>query len=149
MDIETFTEKHRVRRTKSGCWIWTKSKTWNGYGRIHYRGKMRRAHRVVYSLFVGKIDRKVVVCHHCDNPSCVNPAHLFAGSVLENVHDKIAKGRMKVRANHGRAKLTEQQVAAIRADTRYQYVIAADYGVCQGQISRIKRGAQWAVTQPV
>lgn len=71
------------------CWQWLKAKYPSGYGRF---GKLY-AHRVSYELMNGKIPSGFCICHKCDNPSCVNPNHLWAGTVADNMHDRDRKGR--------------------------------------------------------
>lgn len=90
------------------CWLWTASKNF-GYGHIWLNGRFYQAHRVSYELAYEAIPDGMLVCHHCDDPSCVNPSHLFLGTTLDNVHDKIQKGRAK-----GYRKLTKTQVEEIR-----------------------------------
>lgn len=78
-----------------GCWPWLRSRNSAGYGHVKLPGRiMRGAHRVAYVLGSGHpIPQGMFVCHHCDNPVCCNPSHLFIGTHQDNVDDKVAKGR--------------------------------------------------------
>ena len=79
----------------SGCWLWTgKVSGYVGdvYGRMQVSGFGHAAHRLSWRLFVGDPVGKFV-CHHCDNPCCVNPSHLWLGTARDNINDKVAKGR--------------------------------------------------------
>jgi hypothetical protein len=84
----------KVEITESGCWNWMAARTKRGYGLIKVDGKMYRAHRVSFRAFVGDFPSEMFICHHCDNPSCVNPEHLFVGTASDNVQDCKAKGRL-------------------------------------------------------
>ena len=77
----------------TGCWNWTKSTNPGGYGFFRMNHKTFLAHRVAYELLVGPIPEGLCACHHCDNPRCVNPAHLFIGTRADNNYDSIKKGR--------------------------------------------------------
>lgn len=83
-------------RSESGCHVWTGAKTDKGYGLIEVAGKTRRAHRVAYETFKGAIPAGLLILHRCDNPSCVNPEHLRAGTQAENMQEMVAKGRQRV-----------------------------------------------------
>lgn len=134
----------KVQRTDT-CWLWTARKNADGYGEIIVDGRKDRAHRVSYRLFIGEIPAGLKVLHSCDTPACVNPAHLSVGTDLDNTHDKQARGRvsrLKGESNP-RAKLTAEQVRAIRSDERTLVAIAADYGVSFSMISQIKRRESW------
>ena len=91
--IERFMEKIK-KDPESGCWIWIGSCTpTGGYGSFWDEGKLQRAHRWSYKHFHGEISDKEVVCHKCDNPPCVNPDHLFRGTMFDNIMDSVKKGR--------------------------------------------------------
>ena len=77
-------------KTDSECWEWKKSKSLLGYGRWR---KNTYCHRVAWIFTFGEIEDGMHVCHHCDNPSCCNPSHLFLGTHMDNMHDRDAKGR--------------------------------------------------------
>lgn len=79
----------------AGCWEWTGAKISNGYGELSYKNAPAYAHRIAFALFVGPIPFGQVICHSCDNPGCVRPSHLWAGSYQDNTKDAIAKGRVK------------------------------------------------------
>ena len=83
-----------LKVAENGCWIWQRYKNHAGYGRF----MSHRAHRVSFTMFKGD-PTGFVVCHHCDNPPCVNPDHLFLGTVKDNVSDMMAKGRKSQQNN--------------------------------------------------
>lgn len=146
--IQRFME--RVSVEEDGCWIWTAGKDHDGYGcfRAVIDGKQyHRAHRfsVVYHKGVHP-EQSQNVCHTCDNPACVNPAHLFIGSVAENQQDKWRKNRGYVHrgGSHWIAKLNEDDVRVIRASTDKQKDIAAKFGITQTTVSDIRRRKSWA-----
>jgi len=147
---ERFLEK--VRKT-STCWEWAGTKSC-GYARIEEPTGVRPsrtlgAHRVAYELFVGPIPEGKHILHHCDNPGCVNPEHLFLGTQADNVKDSVAKGRQARGERNGSAKLTQQQVQEIR--DQYQprshefgsYALARRYDVDQSNIILIVHGETW------
>lgn len=126
------------------CWNWLGCKTIDGYGRPKINGSSYYAHRVAFFLWRVKIPAKMCVCHSCDNPACVNPAHLWLGTHTDNMADMKAKGRQKCPRFPGDETATKQRkispefIPKIISDTRIHRVIAADYGVSQQTISDIK-----------
>jgi hypothetical protein len=134
----------KYRKAESGCWIWIAAKDKDGYGGIQVRGEKERAHRVAWNLYRGEIPDGLVVCHRCDNPSCVNPAHLFLGTISDNNADKVAKGRHPRCETHGMAKLSTEEVEAIRAAKGVlQKDLAREYGVSKSLIGAIRQGIAW------
>lgn len=85
-----------IKINPNGCWEWQKGKIKRGYGVIHLSKEKRRilAHRLSYEIFIGEFDQDLFVCHKCDNPSCINPDHLFLGTPLDNALDCQNKGRI-------------------------------------------------------
>jgi hypothetical protein len=89
-DIDRFYSK--VEKTSS-CWNWTHSKNKFGHGMFSFQGKTIGAHRFSFDLHKGSLPHNLFVCHSCDNPSCVNPSHLWLGTAKDNAQDMIKKGR--------------------------------------------------------
>jgi hypothetical protein len=114
-----------------------------GYGIIVVDGAKVLAHRYSWELHNGKISDGMFVCHRCDNRLCVNPAHLFLGTHLDNMADMRQKGRSRRGALSHNCVLSESDVIAIRADSRPQRTIAAAYGIGQTTVSHIKRKSTW------
>lgn len=118
-----------------GCWVWNWSVERKGYATIVVDGKHRKAHRVAYELGNGPIPEGHILRHLCNNPSCINPAHLVAGTQVENSRDMIASGNM------WNQKLTLEDVAEIRrwfaAGGVSRAAIARYYGVVNGDVQLI------------
>lgn len=125
------------------CWTWTGKTDKDGYGVFYKDGGDFRAHRVGYEIGHGVSPGDLCVCHHCDNPQCVNPAHMFLGTNAENTADRNAKGRQMRGERQRFAKLCESDVIAIRASMARQVDLAAQFGVTQGAISAVKLRHTW------
>ena len=125
------------------CWEWIAGKNGVGYGMFRVDGKVILAHRVAYELYCGPVPKGKIVRHRCDNPPCCNPSHVLLGTVQDNVDDRVRRNRSAQGERVSGAKLTEAVIPIIRSDPRPQTQIAADYGVSQQHISRIKTGAKW------
>jgi hypothetical protein len=142
-------------RPADGCWLWTRCKGRQGYGYISVEGRGRKATHVSIYLKTGEWPPKgMFVCHSCDNPPCVNPDHLWIGTCGDNARDMVAKGR-NVHPNglppdkqprgtrHGSAKLTEDDVRAIRASSEPYLKMAAHYGVDECTIYNVRSRRKW------
>lgn len=145
---------NKVKKIEGGCWEWTASMSRFGYGRFNAGGgqkKIMLAHRYSFLLAHGEIPEGKFVCHSCDNPACVNPAHLWAGTQADNVADMINKGRegkydRTIVPQKPNQKITKEQAARIKMlawSGVNQDEIAAMFGVCQASVSGIKLGKLW------
>ena len=132
----------------SGCWLWLLGCSNDGYGKLWLNSHNKRAHRVMYELFIGPIPDELYVCHTCDNPLCVNPAHLWLGTNADNQRDSVKKGRANsmMGERHGRAKLTTKNIIRIRQQLACgitSIAVAQEHGVCVQHVNRIKRRDSW------
>lgn len=139
------------------CWEFKGARTSAGYGQVWKYPKVIYSHRVAWELIYGEIPKGMSICHHCDNPPCCNPKHLFLGTHADNMHDAKTKGRNKYTTlygeNHPLSKLTEEDVITIRkiyqkgvpgkASPFSTKGIAKRYGVAYSLISRIILGKSW------
>lgn len=135
------------------CWEWQAARDDFGYGRFGRRSL--RAHRMSYAMAHGEIPDGLCVLHRCDNPPCVNPAHLFLGTRQDNAADMNKKRRHWVYSGkvvvprgerHPKTTLTTRQVKAIRrryANGETQVALAAKFGVTQQSVSDIVRRRVW------
>jgi hypothetical protein len=141
-----------LRWTESDCWEWTGRLSRRGYGLVYVDGAYTGAHRWAWTLLNGSIPTGLLVCHHCDNPPCCNPDHLFLGTNADNMAAMQAKGRGRLPRQVFRgednacARLTEQQVVAIRQLYRRGggRQLAREYNVSDELISLIVTGKVWA-----
>jgi hypothetical protein len=126
-------EKIRLARTKEpmsidefwknvhkddGCWEWQGPRFWNNYGRVIWNGRGQNAHRIAYEITFGELPSgKIHVCHHCDNPPCCNPAHLFPGTARDNQMDSSRKGR-NTKGRKQTPDVIENRIAPLRGRKR-------------------------------
>lgn len=128
------------------CWGWSGAKFEFGYGAIHFQGNTAYAHRISWLLHHGPIPNGLHVLHSCDNPECSNPRHLFLGTNMDNVKDKVVKGRHYYGERHNWSKRTPAVVCEIRE--RYkagesQSSIARALGMDSSLVSRIVKRRIW------
>lgn len=126
-----------------GCWNWTWLLDKDGYGLFPYMKKMHRAHVVALRLDGRPVPAGKYGCHHCDNPKCVRPSHLYAGTPRQNVGDKIRRGRQPMGSAIPAAKLSEADVIRIRQMTGTHGEIASGFGVARATVSLIKERKTW------
>ena len=147
----------------SECWPWKRAVFHMGHGAVHFEGKQDRAHRVAWRLTNGPIPDGLCVLHHCDNPPCCNPSHLFLGTKTDNSRDRDRKGRQArgLRSGrytqphrtargerNGRAKIKEFDVVSIRQmrkDGATLSSIAAKFGISTSQAHRTANGKSWNI----
>jgi hypothetical protein len=146
-----------AKRGPDDCWLWRGSLSDKGYGQLRIGSRTdgsRRllvASRLSYELHSGRVPAGMDVCHRCDNPACVNPAHLFLGTRSANIRDAVAKGRLTPPvlrgSRNGNARLTAGDVVAIRTRRglgERAAALAAELGVSVETIYRVARRAGWA-----
>lgn len=144
----------RIERPAGGCWEWKGLLTKSGYGNLRWDGRGWLAHRLAWTLARGPVPSHLFVCHHCDNPKCCNPEHLFIGTQTDNMHDMFAKGR-RIAARGERAskaKLTASEVRQMRADFaggERQTDLSQKYGMSKGAVSAIVHGRHWKHLLPM
>lgn len=128
-----------------GCWEWTGHTSPHGYGMIAVAGGKRSAHRVAYELHRGTIPIGLSVRHTCDNPLCVNPAHLVLGTAQDNVDDRVTRGRSRNLAGeaHALSKLSDSAVRVIRASPLTLGELAAIFGVAKSAICKVRKFQTW------
>lgn len=135
------------RADGDGCWVWAGYLTRYGYGQVWWARRREPAHRVAWELENGPIPGRLVACHKCDNRPCVRPSHLFLGTRQDNNADMLAKGRQARGRAYPQAKLTEDDVRAIRrglAEGRTNNELGATFGVDPSAIRQIARGVAWS-----
>jgi hypothetical protein len=143
------TKKRFLERIKkeNQCWIWCGYISKHGYGVSSYRSKSFLSHRLSWVLFKGFLPKELDVCHHCDNPKCVNPDHLFLGTAKDNIRDCFNKKRKSHKGEkHPRAKIQEKDVIKIfelRKNGWTHQKLADRFKLKQGTISNILHRRIW------
>lgn len=139
--LERFFERIRFN---GDCWCWTGRLDTGGYGKFGSKnGSAERAHRASFKLFIGEIPNGKIICHRCNNPACVNPKHLYAGTSSDNTNDAVRAGRM-----YTSSKLTPNQVIEIKERLKnWKWgmcgKLAKEFGVSLNAIKCIKSNRQW------
>lgn len=140
-------EDKYIPEPNTGCWLWIGAEDDKGYGRVGIPGTRRQtlAHRVLYEKHVGPIPRGMFLCHKCDMPLCVNPQHMFIGTVRENAQDMSKKGRAPHSKNTTR-KMTPDLVRELRAqhaEGANNHELARRFPVSRTTVRLIVRGEIW------
>ena len=139
----------RCEKTDSGCWVWKLSLDAQGYGQAVVNYERIKAHRLSYRAFVGPLTKGFGILHHCDNPACCNPKHLYEGTQARNMLDAKERGRMQgIHAGEGTntAKLTWPDVDRIREEAKQGHplvAIAKEYGMHSTTIGSLVAGKTW------
>lgn len=129
----------------SGCWLW-KFGGCGGYGQASWKGEVTYAHRISWEIHVGTIPRGLQVLHKCDVRCCVNPGHLFLGTMADNMADKIKKGRQTKGEFNNHSKLTPATVRLIRrrrSSGSTLQSLADNYGITKSSVWEICNGHTW------
>ena len=133
----------RFVKLDNGCWQWRAHTDKDGYGVLPGDRKNTRAHRLSYEIHNGPIPDGLIVCHHCDNPGCVNPDHLFVGTTKDNAQDALKKRRHYVGEKNGRSKLTEENVKEILHSNQNGQQLANKFDVTRHTVNNVRRGKTW------
>lgn len=143
-DIERFYRRFD-RRGPDECWPWNYVKGHAGHGRMWAGGRNTLASHIALHLDGRPRAGGLAALHSCDNPECVNPRHLRWGTQLENIADRVSRGRNRspTGEDSGRSKLSYEQVLMIISDNRSSRFIANDYGISRSMVCRIKSGKAW------
>jgi len=129
--------------TDEGCWEWTGARDRDGYGVFSYWRKSMRAPVVALHLDGRPPRPGEYACHHCDNPACVRPDHLYPGTPRDNSLDAMKRGRAQRGERHYAARLTERDVRVIRGGGASDTEFAARFGVSRPAVTMARNGKTW------
>lgn len=136
----------KVQKT-AACWLWIGKLNGYGYGAVRLAdGSTIAAHRFSWEMHNNQIQEGLYVCHHCDNPRCVRPDHLFLGTQDDNIKDAKRKNRTAAGEGHGRHRLSLEQVISIRKERQSGTSlgdISKNYGISKGHASLICNNKLW------
>jgi hypothetical protein len=137
----------KIRKDES-CWIWTGCRDTSGYGLTTFRGRCQGVHRLSWRIHRGEIPKEMCVCHGCDEPLCVNPAHLWLGTRKQNTQDRDRKQRNNQPrgSSNGNSKLVAGQVDSIRKMAKAGLTkrqISDIIGTSFANVSHILHGKTW------
>lgn len=138
----------RFVKKSDGCWNWTGYKDKDGYGTLTIKKENGshspiRAHRFSMILNGHEIDERALVLHRCNNPSCVNPDHLYIGDQVQNMQDRIAHVGYSSGEKHFNAKITEEIAEKVFLFEGPAYKAAEEFGISASQARNIRAGRQW------
>jgi hypothetical protein len=147
-DVVRRFERKFIRAGEDDCWEWTYGKDSRGYGGVTIAWTAFGAHRVSYVLYKGPIPdlpgyHGSCVCHECDNPGCVNPKHLFLGTVAVNAVDMVEKQRSLYGTRNSAAKLTEDTARYILRSPKSADDLAAELNVDRTTVFRVRNRTRW------
>lgn len=146
--LEDYLKKNHAKNS-DGCWVWTGNFSRKNYGfvgnfSLAKKLKIYMAHRLSFFVYKGEIPNGMLVCHKCDNPSCINPEHLFLGTHEDNMRDMDSKGRRRVHKgeNSVKAKLTKEQAIYIlqNMETISAWDLSTKFNVSRQTIQNVWNG---------
>ena len=138
-------EDYLAQRTRiddeTGCHLFTGVLDRDGYGQVHAAAtakqlKVTRAHQMAYKTFVGDYEKGLLVCHTCDNPTCINPDHLFVGTNNDNVQDMVKKGRAR---SGSKPKVNYEEVLAVKGEMNC-FEASEKFAISFSRVCQIWRG---------
>lgn len=136
----------KIVEDANGCWIWQgQPNPQNGYCHTSFDMQHTSVHRASYIAFKGPVPTGLYVCHTCDVRTCVNPAHLYAGTPKQNQADSFARKRARkaLGEEHPCTKLTADKVRQIRSMSGMNTEIAAVFGIDPSTVSNVRRRKTW------